>query len=579
VNVRDLSDEQLLALLGRGTEPKKKQLDATDQAMMDPTAGQSWGENFFAGLGKMGYDTARGLGNIVTDIAPGAAKLGFATRADTDETKKRDAALMDSSGGFWGNVAGNAALGLAGGPLTALPRAAAFGAGLGAIQPVGTQDSRMENTAMGGAFGAAIPAAVAVGRGVKSAVEPVIAPQRTAARILEQFADDPQAMRLAAQGAQPLVPGVNPTLAQVAQQPGISTLERGAMNQPGPLQAAMSARSLEQNAARVAELEDMAGRGGKLDFYKQNRETVANELYARAFAETPGDTKWIKGEVTKLMQRPAFVSALKDGQEMMLNLGGKVDPKRPEYASEILHYTKLSLDDSIERAVAQGAGNKSRAMIDTRDKLVSLMESKDFSPSYREARDTFKNMSGPINEMELAGQLRDKLVPALSDVTGQTPGRLYADSMARDLQRLAPNLAKTSPEFQGRIGNLAQDLQRKASAEGLGKATGSPTAQYLATQNLMRQVAGPLGMPEGFVEKAVSMGMNTPVVGSVARLAAKYPEQAVQRELADMLMNPATASQALALINKQPGMMQRLAGGAIPYAPALGVSGMFAANR
>jgi hypothetical protein len=209
MNVRDLSDEQLLLLLGRGVE-KKPKLDAIDQAMMDPTAGQSWGENFFAGMGKMGYDTARGLGNIVTDIAPSAAKLGFATRADTDETKKRDAALMDSSGGFWGNVAGNAALGLAAGPLTALPRAAAFGAGMGAIQPVGTQDSRTENTALGGVFGAAIPAAMAGVRGIKSAIEPVLFPQRTAARILEQFADDPQAMRLAAEGAKPLVPVCQP---------------------------------------------------------------------------------------------------------------------------------------------------------------------------------------------------------------------------------------------------------------------------------------------------------------------------------------------------------------------------------
>jgi DNA modification methylase len=83
------------------------------------------------------------------------------------------------------------------------------------------------------------------------------------------------------------------------------------------------------------------------------------------------------------------VDALKDGQRLAMNLGVKVSPKNPENSTEILHYTKLALDDKIAALAAkEGTGNDVRALTGIRDKLVSLIESKDFSPSYREARDS-----------------------------------------------------------------------------------------------------------------------------------------------------------------------------------------------
>jgi hypothetical protein len=298
-------------------------------------------------------------------------------------------------------------------------------------------------------------------------------------------------LRTAAKGARELVPGARPRLPKSRSSREFRRYSAGSANQPGPLQKAFTDRTLEQNAARASHLDELAGTDGRLDFSKASRDTAASDLYGKAFAEVPEDSRWIKGEITKLTQRPAFVSALKDGQEMAMNLGIKVSPDNPENTTQILHFAKMALDDKIAAAVQGGNKNASRALIDTRDNLVSLMESKGFSPSYREARDTFKQMSGPINEMELAGDLRSKFMPALNDVTGTTPTRVYADSMAGEVRRRGEDLAKMSPEFQGKVSALTSDLQRKASSESLGKATGSPTAQYLTTQNLMRQIMGP----------------------------------------------------------------------------------------
>lgn len=564
MDLSKLSDDELRSLLKQvrqeRLEAKTPKIKATDD--------MSGMDTFFAGMGKAGWDIARGLGQLT----------GQVSRQDMDEVKARDADLMDTGAGLAGNIAGNVIPALAM-PASTIPRALATGAAQGFAQPVGTNDSRTMNTAMGGMFGAAVPAVATAYRAGKALVEPAIAPQRTAARILEQFADDPQAMRLAAAGQHEILPNSSPTLAQVAQQPGISTLERSMSNQPGPMQAEYSKRMLEQNAARTSAMNELAGEGGKLEMFKASRAAVGEELYVRAMAEVPGDTKWIKGEVSKLMQRPAFVSALKEAQEIALNQGIKVSPKNPENATQLLHFTKMALDDQIETVMRAGGGNKAKALIDTKDKLVSLMESKDFSPSYREARDTFKQMSKPVNEMELAAELRSKLIPAAQEGM-DAPANLNFGTFSQAMRARGDDIAKVmSPEGKKTLENVFQDLQRAGRAESLGKAKGSPTTQFLTTQNLMRQIAGPAGLPQGFMERVGESAMRLPGVGSAAGWLTKGTDAGVQAKLAELLMDPKTAAQAFALINKQPGAIGRGTQKALPYLPALGVSGMFSNRR
>lgn len=86
---------------------------------------------------------------------------GKATEADVDAKRVRDRALNDDFTGKALNFAGKAV------PSFAVPYAAgapimsglAGGAVIGAMEPVGTGDSAIANTAMGAGFGAAVPAA------------------------------------------------------------------------------------------------------------------------------------------------------------------------------------------------------------------------------------------------------------------------------------------------------------------------------------------------------------------------------------------------------------------------------------
>jgi hypothetical protein len=565
----DASPEELSSAAAQQYKPQQA----------DPTEGMSGTEKFLAGMGKGFYDIGRGIGNVVTDAIPAAAELGFATRKDTDEANRRDKALMDTGAGFAGNVTGNvvalAPTALIPGAAT-VPGAAALGGLLGAAQPVGEDDSRTANATLAAMFSAAIPAGVAIAKAGKSLVEPLThaGRERIAARTLERFADDPQSI-MRATGE--IIPGAKPTLAEATLDPGIATLQRGAFSAEPRMASALTNRGLDQNAARVAALRQVAGDEGELAFHKASRDTAAKELYERAFAEVPGDTKWIKGEVSKLMKRPAFVDALKEAQTIAANEGIKISPKNPENAAQLLHYTKMALDDKI--AVAEG--NAQRALIDTRNKVVSMLESKDFSPSYREARDTFKQMSKPINRMEIGREIERRVLPNLDDARGNptlTPARFAQGikdeaGITRKATGFQSNFAdQLRPEDVRVLEAIRQDLSRSAAADKIGRASGSPTAQNLSSQNFLRQIAGPLGMPQSWMENTLLRTAMRPL-----DFAYTKAEPQIQSAMAEMLLDPQRAQNYLAILMAR---QQRASGNVGRYLtpPASSMLGLSAAN-
>jgi len=114
----------------------------------DPTQGMSGTDKFLAGAGKSFYDIGRGVGQMA----------GVVSREDVDESRRLDAPLMRTGAGRLGNVVGGVA---AFAPTAFIPGAnTAAGAGLiggamGLSQPVGADDSRAMNAALGAGLGAA----------------------------------------------------------------------------------------------------------------------------------------------------------------------------------------------------------------------------------------------------------------------------------------------------------------------------------------------------------------------------------------------------------------------------------------
>ncbi len=163
----------------RQTNPGEYDPDSPEfKAKYGATSGMSGLQKFMAGAGKSVMDAGRGLKQLGMEaydlVRPGKAQdLVAGTpaqqyRAQMDEVKARDADLMGTGAGVAGNIAGTLGQMIATGALLSkapvvgsavrgllnpqtIRGAMAGGAALGAIQPVGEDDSRLSNILLGAA--------------------------------------------------------------------------------------------------------------------------------------------------------------------------------------------------------------------------------------------------------------------------------------------------------------------------------------------------------------------------------------------------------------------------------------------
>lgn len=328
-----------------------------------------------------------------------------------------------------------------------------------------------------------------------------------------------------------LVPGTQPTAAELAQNPGIAALQKTATQiEPGAM-TEMASRQASNNSARVAVLEDMAGTQGQREFYDQARRTAANDLYEDAFrarmdALPPAQLE----EINKLMSMPAIQDALKQARINAANAG--VDISDPSGSLRGLHEAKLAMDDQISKLLGGTAAeaNKARGITAARDRLVSFMEG--VSPAYREARATFSEMSRPINQMDAIQEISKRSINPLRDT-------IYPNALARALKDDSLKDVLTSDQL-AKLNAVRDDLARVDFANSSSRV-GSDTVQKLAFSNMLNQAGIPSGIrnfgPAGVVGSLLERGGQAVYGGANKQMAT---------QLAEALMNPRSAADLMA---------------------------------
>jgi len=543
----------------------------------DPTRGMSTGERFGAGAGKAFADVGRGIKQLLDkpavaleSVVPGAdalsKKLGMptardsaaATQADINESRKMDKPLVNTTAGTVGNIGGKVALAL---PTVAIPGsqtllgAGAVGAGQGFIEPVADGESRLKNTVIGGL---SAPAGALAGRGlaagakgVKSLVEPFTAGGRDAiaARTLQRFGVE--AGDVAGLSSNPTVTGARTTMAeQIARPEGAAAAARlqDSLRTLDPeIAAKLAAREMENNAARVGTLTELAGKDGARDFAGAARSATSQELYGKAFGSQLTPTAAQQTQIAKLLQAPAVRDAVAAAKETAANKGLNI--ASPEGSVEGLHLMKLAMDDQIA-ALSNGTAsqvNKAMSIKTAQSKLVDLLES--MSPAYKEARLTHAAMSEPLNQMDVAGELLKKGSSATADLSGTTrlmpdalgravkdEGKLISQATGRDLpQKTLADLL--DPDQLAKLRGVVGETDKLAAVGRAANGPGSATAQRMASQNVLRQVLGPTGLPESWAESTLLNTVMRPVQFAYNGVA----EPKIQATLADLVMNPAKA--------------------------------------
>lgn len=550
---------KLAAYLGTLTKPAPEKID--------PTEGMSGTEKFLAGAGKGLTDIARGVGQAV----------GLVSEDDIKASRERDAALMKTGAGTAGNIVGTAAPALA----TALiPGAntvtgsAATGAVMGALQPVVDDESRLSNATIGGAAGAGGVLATRAVAGAYGALKGILEPlsdagrARIAGRVLERFADDPTKIA-AARGAQSAT-GAMPTLAEETGDAGIARLQDALRSVDPQINNAIGQRLADNNAARVAALQSLGGDASKRAAAEAARDAATRDLYQQATkaAYTVDDN------LKELLTRPAVKQAMERAKNLASNQGRpttfNVSPNNPwsgvglaggdskQITGQALQDLKMAMDEMLTDPASGFTGKAGNTIRDLRGKLVSWME--DANPAFKAARTTYAEKSKPINGMDVGEYLATKATSNTSDLAGNP--RMQANSLMRLLRDEADLIKKATgrgelksldqvldPQQVSMLRTVANEADRTAAVATAGAGPGSATAQRMAAQNIIRQIAGPAGLPESWVESALAnMVVGKPLNVLYSGLGG---EAKIQQALAKAVLSPADARAVLEAAQKQ----------------------------
>lgn len=571
----DATEEQVLAY----AQSQFKKPEQTKEKF-DPTEGMSGTDKFLAGMGKAFTDVGRGVGQL----------FGQVSAEDVQESNRLDQALMDTGAGTAGNIFGNVAMVA---PTAFVPGAntvtgaALAGSLYGALQPTENENivsGKLSNAALGAGMGGGSVLAgrgIAAGaKGAKALIEPFTKKGQEAivGRTLERFGRMGKNMDVPANTS-----GWVPTLAERTQNPGFAILQRGAQSADPDTAALLAARQLEQNAAAIRALEKLGGTGKDLELAKGVRGLMTEQLYKEAGQEgiDKGMSKAIATQIKSLMERPSMMKATEKAKEIF---GEESIALAKSGSVKGLQYMKQSLDDMIEKAGSPASSigkNQLKALQQTRADLISVID--DIAPKQRLADQNYRIYSRPVNEMMAARELANKVQGPLMDFAPGAPARLRADQFAGAVRNLDEQLPRMtgypgatventmSPGGLNTIRGIAGDLAARAQAAELARGVGSNTAQNLASQNIMRQVAGPLGMPQRFMESQI-----WPTALRPLQFGMKAQEPAIQARLAQALLNPDDAMN-LMRIQQTPGgaeIMARLLGQYVipPAGIALGAS-------
>lgn len=565
----------------------------------NPTTGMSWGELAAAGAGKAVSDAGLGLrqlgGGVMDYLRPrggGVPSRSDELRKEYEEVKRRDAPLMDTGAGMIGNVGGNVAAAILPGGVgigvgkaltkipaaarmaqalmtggkamvapTSIPGAVALGSAQGAAQPAADAQDRLTNMAIGGGASAAIPTAIRAGQIGKAFIDPLSATgqRQIVGRALNEAAGSPETAALARSNIQAatqpfvgpfpegeiarqmmgeIVPGSVPTTAQAAGVPSIAALSRSAGAIDPRSTNALATRLAEQNAARVNQIDTVAGAGGARDFLEANRAATGNQLYgeARRIGIDPAAlTPEAQANISAFQARVPD-EIMQRARDLAKINGASMDN---DTSVQGLHWIKTAIDDKISTAARAGDKELVRAYTGLQSTLLDGLD--ELSPAYGEARRTFAAMSKPINEMQVAQAVGDASVNRLTgNVQPQAFARALSDKTAATATgRSGATLENTmQPRNLQALQNVQEDLARANFALTAGKEMGgSDTTQKLAYANLMEKS----GLP-GWV---TNLGGRTGV-GGLAQKAGQViyrdANEDMSRQLAQALLDPTQAS-------------------------------------
>lgn len=356
--------------------------------------------------------------------------------------------------------------------------------------------------------------------------------------VLNKLATTPEATAGRLAGAAPIVPGVRPTTAAVARDPGLAAAETAirALDQSGSFPSQLSANQ----QAILDAYRRLSGQPGSIPLAEAKRARITAPMREEAFANVTvnpevfqsGVTLTVNKAVDNIRNSPAGV---RQDVETAMNWA----TSRIAKAKTPMELYEVRKDLA---SAMQGKYNQDNPSLRlAKGQLADVVKAVDdvieaSAPGFRAYMDKYSKMSAPIDQMRVLQDIERRVTTGQPNLMTGEPV-IAAGSLRRQVATRADEIgAELSPAAQRKLDGIIEEINRGMAATAPGvKAPGSDTFRNMSMGNLIGRV-----FSESLADNTTLRTMTRPL-----DFLYRLPDQQVQQLLVEAMLDPQLAAQMM----------------------------------
>jgi hypothetical protein len=356
--------------------------------------------------------------------------------------------------------------------------------------------------------------------------------------VLNRLATTPEETAARLAGAGPLVPGVRPTTAATALDPGLAAAETTirALDQTGAFPARLSANQ----QAILEAYRRVSGQPGSIPVAEAKRSSITAPMREEAFANVTVDPQTFQTGVTLTVNKAIenirnSPAGVRQDVETAMNWA----TSRIAKARNPMELYEIRKDLA---AAMQGKYNQDNPSLRlAKGQLSDVVRAVDdvieaSAPGFKAYMEKYSKMSAPIDQMRVLQDIERRVTTGQPNLMTGEPV-IAAGSLRRQLANRADEIgAELSPAAQRKLDNIVDEINRGMAATAPGvKAPGSDTFKNMSMGNLIGRV-----FSESMANNTTLRTMTRPL-----DFLYKLPDQQIQQLLVEAMLDPQLAAQMM----------------------------------
>jgi hypothetical protein len=356
--------------------------------------------------------------------------------------------------------------------------------------------------------------------------------------VLNRLATTPEATAARLATAEPLVPGVRPTTAAVARDPGLAAAEVPirALDEMGAFPSRLSANQ----QAILEAYRRLSGRPGSIAQAEAKRGEITAPMREQAFANVQVDPQTFQSGLTLTVNKA--IDSIKNspaGVRQDVEVAMNWATSRLAKARNPMELYEVRKDLAAAMMGKYNQDNPSLRL--AKGQLSDVVKAVDdvieaSAPGFKAYMEKYSKMSAPIDQMRVLQDIERRVTTGQPNLMTGEPV-IAAGSLRRQLATRAEEIgAELSPAAQRKLDNIVEEINRGMAATAPGvRPPGSDTFRNMSMGNLIGRV-----FSESLATNTTLRTMTRPL-----DFLYKLPDQQIQQLLVEAMLDPQLASQLM----------------------------------